>query len=236
MTDEHLRQRIGRQLNKGEQFHGLRRHLFYPNEADVRHRTPEQQTEQALCLTIVCKRDHRLGHGLHRARSRPAPRRRRGDRHEPREDEVRLDQPPEIPARPSQWVATRSGLQPGKQQRRRRPPVPQRRGEADQLVPVGVDQVVAELVLEQLSRVEGDGRAMAVELLSVEVTDSWSEPEAEEVVGAEDHLGVPVGVGRVLRDWQNCVVIEDPVQDVRRIADGRGDDLARALAVLIRGP
>jgi hypothetical protein len=27
---------------------------FYPNEGHVRQRTPEQQTEQALCLSIVC--------------------------------------------------------------------------------------------------------------------------------------------------------------------------------------
>jgi TnpA family transposase len=47
LTDEQLRQRIGRQLNKGEQLHPLRRHLFYANEGHIRHRIPEQQTEQA---------------------------------------------------------------------------------------------------------------------------------------------------------------------------------------------
>jgi hypothetical protein len=53
LGDEELRRRIGRQLNKGEQLHALRRVIFYANEGHVRQRTPEQQTEQALCLSIV---------------------------------------------------------------------------------------------------------------------------------------------------------------------------------------
>ena len=47
------RRQVGRQLNKGEQLHALRRFLFYANEGHVRHRTPEQQTGQALCLSVV---------------------------------------------------------------------------------------------------------------------------------------------------------------------------------------
>jgi hypothetical protein len=54
LGDEELRQRIGRQLNKGEQLHALRRAVFYANEGHVRQRTPEQQAEQALCLSIGC--------------------------------------------------------------------------------------------------------------------------------------------------------------------------------------
>jgi TnpA family transposase len=53
LVDGELRRRVGRQLNKGEQLHALRRFLFYANEGHVRHRTPEQQTGQALCLSIV---------------------------------------------------------------------------------------------------------------------------------------------------------------------------------------
>jgi TnpA family transposase len=53
LVDEELRRRVGRQLNKGEQLHALRRFLFYANEGHVRHRTPEQQTGQALCLSVV---------------------------------------------------------------------------------------------------------------------------------------------------------------------------------------
>jgi TnpA family transposase len=53
LADETLRARIGRQLNKGEQLHALRRAVFYANEGHVRQRTPEQQGEQALCLSIV---------------------------------------------------------------------------------------------------------------------------------------------------------------------------------------
>jgi hypothetical protein len=54
LSDEQLRQRVGRQLNKGEQLHALRRAVFYANEGHVGDRTPEQQAEQALCLAIVC--------------------------------------------------------------------------------------------------------------------------------------------------------------------------------------
>ena len=53
LADEELRGRIGRQLNKGEQLHALRRAIFYVNEGHVRQRTPDQQSEQALCLSIV---------------------------------------------------------------------------------------------------------------------------------------------------------------------------------------
>jgi len=53
LGDEELRQRVGRQLNKGEQLHALRRDIFYANEGHVRHRTPDQQAQQALCLAIV---------------------------------------------------------------------------------------------------------------------------------------------------------------------------------------
>ena len=53
LADEELRARVGRQLNKGEQLHALRRAIFYANEGHVRQRTPEQQSEQALCLSIV---------------------------------------------------------------------------------------------------------------------------------------------------------------------------------------
>jgi TnpA family transposase len=38
LEDQQLRSRIGRQLNKGDQLHALRRFLFYANEGHVRHR------------------------------------------------------------------------------------------------------------------------------------------------------------------------------------------------------
>jgi hypothetical protein len=53
LADQELRTRVGRQLNKGEQLHALRRAIFYANEGHIRQRTPEQQGEQALCLSIV---------------------------------------------------------------------------------------------------------------------------------------------------------------------------------------
>jgi TnpA family transposase len=53
LADQELRTRIGRQLNKGEQIHALRRAIFYANEGQIRQRGPEQQGEQALCLAVV---------------------------------------------------------------------------------------------------------------------------------------------------------------------------------------
>jgi len=53
LADQELRARVGRQLNKGEQLHALRRAIFYANEGHIRQRGPEQQGEQALCLAIV---------------------------------------------------------------------------------------------------------------------------------------------------------------------------------------
>ncbi|WP_158057147.1 Tn3 family transposase [Saccharomonospora sp. CUA-673] len=53
LADEAYRRRITRQLNKGESLHSLRRDLFFAHEGTVRRRHHEQQTEQALCLSLV---------------------------------------------------------------------------------------------------------------------------------------------------------------------------------------
>ncbi|OLT40035.1 hypothetical protein BJF85_06850 [Saccharomonospora sp. CUA-673] len=54
LADEAYRRRITRQLNKGESLHSLRRDLFFAHdEGTVRRRHQEQQTEQALCLSLV---------------------------------------------------------------------------------------------------------------------------------------------------------------------------------------
>lgn len=47
------RRRIGRQLNKGENLHALKRSLAYANEGALGRRYHEQQTEQMWCLTIA---------------------------------------------------------------------------------------------------------------------------------------------------------------------------------------
>ncbi|WP_179118338.1 Tn3 family transposase [Saccharothrix sp. ALI-22-I] len=53
LADETYRRRITRQLNKGETLHSLRRDLFFAHEGTVRRRMHEQQTEQALCLSLA---------------------------------------------------------------------------------------------------------------------------------------------------------------------------------------
>ena len=53
LADETYRRRIGRQLNKGENLHALKRSLAYANEGALRRRYHEQQAEQMWCLTIA---------------------------------------------------------------------------------------------------------------------------------------------------------------------------------------
>ncbi|MFE2186051.1 Tn3 family transposase [Streptomyces sp. NPDC059455] len=53
LSDEGYRRKIARQLNKGESLHSLRRQLHYAREGKVTRRQPEQQNEQAWCLTVV---------------------------------------------------------------------------------------------------------------------------------------------------------------------------------------
>jgi TnpA family transposase len=52
-TDEAFRRRIGRQLNRGEALNDLRRFIHFANRGAVRHRHHDDQTTQALCLTLV---------------------------------------------------------------------------------------------------------------------------------------------------------------------------------------
>ena len=51
--DLDLRRRIGRQLNKGEDLGALKDFLFFANDGNVRKRQPEEQTDQALCLSLL---------------------------------------------------------------------------------------------------------------------------------------------------------------------------------------
>lgn len=53
LADEAYRRRIGRQLNKGESLHSLRRDLFFAHDGAVRRRQREAQTGQAMCLSLV---------------------------------------------------------------------------------------------------------------------------------------------------------------------------------------
>jgi Tn3 transposase DDE domain len=53
LSDESYRRRIGRQLNKGENLHSLRRALAYAHEGALRRRHHDQQAEQMWCLTLA---------------------------------------------------------------------------------------------------------------------------------------------------------------------------------------
>ena len=47
------RRRINTQLNKGEALHALRLFLFFANQGLLRQHQPEDQANQASCLTLV---------------------------------------------------------------------------------------------------------------------------------------------------------------------------------------
>src|SRR5712691_5529268 len=47
------RRRIHTQLNKGEALHALRQFLFFANQGYIRRHQPEDQANQASCLTLV---------------------------------------------------------------------------------------------------------------------------------------------------------------------------------------
>ncbi len=53
LEDDEYRRRINRQLNKGESLHALRRFLFFAHEGHVRRRQPDDQADQAACLTLL---------------------------------------------------------------------------------------------------------------------------------------------------------------------------------------
>jgi TnpA family transposase len=53
LGSEDFRRQINLQLNKGEALHALRRYLFVANEGQIRKRPPEEQLNQAACLTLV---------------------------------------------------------------------------------------------------------------------------------------------------------------------------------------
>lgn len=53
LSSEDYRREINTQLNKGELLHALRRYLFVANEAQIRKRQPEEQLNQAACLSLV---------------------------------------------------------------------------------------------------------------------------------------------------------------------------------------
>ena len=117
------RRKIGRQLNKGESMHALRRDVFYAHEGAFRRRHLQHQNDQAWCLTLaanaitawtteylglavqqLCSQG-RLLHSRHPAGA-PVPgavRNHRADRHHHRRHRPRTRPTrPHRPPRPSQ--------------------------------------------------------------------------------------------------------------------------------------
>ena len=64
-----------------------------------------------------------------------------------------------------------------------------------------------------------------VELAFLDIANAWSEAEAEEVAKAEHVICHATGVGVVLLDRQSRIVVEKPIEDMRRLARGCCDHL-----------
>ena len=67
--------------------------------------------------------------------------------------------------------------------------------------------------------------AEGVEPAVFEIPQSGGEPEAEQGQQAEHLVGGAPGVGEVLDDAQSRAVLEQPVQHMRRLGGGGGNDL-----------
>src|SRR5277367_5575676 len=64
-----------------------------------------------------------------------------------------------------------------------------------------------------------------VELAFLDIANARSEAKAEEVAEAKHVICHTTGVGVVLLNRQSRIVIEKPIEDVRRLARGRRDHL-----------
>ena len=78
---------------------------------------------------------------------------------------------------------------------------------------------------QRLERRIGRRRSEAVEAPLAEVADARREPEAQQRAGGKDLIGCRGRVGRVLVDAEPAAMIEQSVEDVRRLARRRGDGL-----------
>jgi hypothetical protein len=152
---------------------------------------------------------------------------------EPFEDEVRLDQPPVFLQRSGDRVPRPAGLEAEEQQRRGRPPVLERRGEAEQRVAVRGDELGPEAVAEQFAGLAGREGAVLVEALAVQITGSLG--RSGDRAGRRRRRS-----SRCSRACPWCAprsparfVAEDPVEGVGRVADVGRDHPAVVLAVLV---
>jgi TnpA family transposase len=53
LQSEEYQRRVGKQINKGEALHALRRFLFFANQGQIRKRHTQEQANQASCLNLV---------------------------------------------------------------------------------------------------------------------------------------------------------------------------------------
>ena len=80
LADETYQRRIGRQLNKGENLHALKRSLAYAGEGALRRRHHEEQTEQMWCLTLATNASRHVDDRVPRPGRHRPPARRAGRR------------------------------------------------------------------------------------------------------------------------------------------------------------
>ena len=119
---------------------------------------------------------------------------------------------------------------------RRREPVLERRRDADELIPLLDDDGDVDHVAQQRVEWPVIGAAVdPIERLIGEVLEARHEVDSEQDAQAPQGFGESAGVGRVLTNLQNRVVLEDAIEDIIRLARRAGDRARRIDAVLIGG-
>ena len=119
------------------------------------------------------------------------------------------------------------------QQRRSHQAILQRRGHPVDLVPVLHDEVVSDRPAKH--RVEGSAIGALpgpVDHLVGQIAKPRGKPQAESFAESEDEVRVPVRIRVVLLDAV-CILVEDAVHEVRRLAGVAADDLHRELGYLV---
>ena len=94
--------------------------------------------------------------------------------------------------------------------------------------PVGRDQVLPDRAARQTAQVRRHGlRLEDVEAFGGQIADARDEPVAEHRGDGEDVIGEAPGIGILLPDPLADLVVQQPIQDVGRFADGGRNGLRR---------
>ena len=79
-------------------------------------------------------------------------------------------------------------------------------------------------------QVNGTG---ALEASTADIPQPWREPKAQQIEQGKDHFRRASGIGRMLHNRQLCLIAQDGIEDIGRIARCDDDGLRAVLRELI---